>query len=258
MPFREAAQTWLETRKPYLSTQTVHDYTHHIKTLTSFFRELRLPEIGSEEIRSYQRMRMARAGASLINHEVCVLQQILKRVGRWAEVAQDYQPLPLPRESPHRALSADEEERLSRIGISNPKWEVAYCAYVIMINTAVRPGELRHTKLGDLDCEQRVLYVRGTKTKAAARPVPLNQTAWNAVQYLIDRAKKLGATEQTHYLLPYMVSKGQYDAERPCKGWRAAHKQMTRAAGIYVAPYTFRHHPLTKMLENPGHLRRDD
>jgi hypothetical protein len=82
--FEQAAQGWLESRRPYLSPRTFYDYATVVTVLTRYFREMRLPEIGADEIRAYQRMRMARAGAACINKECSVLGQMLKRVGCWA------------------------------------------------------------------------------------------------------------------------------------------------------------------------------
>src|SRR6266481_2256273 len=100
--FREAAEAWLETRKPYIGQRTYTDYSNYIKTLAVFFGEVRLQQIDADLLRAYQKMRMARAGASAINHECSVLQQMLKRIGHWPAIAADYQPLKLPKESPHR------------------------------------------------------------------------------------------------------------------------------------------------------------
>src|ERR1700720_3569953 len=91
--FAVAAEQWLETRKPYLHPRTYLDYQHHIKTLNKYFGEMRLPEIDAEQIRSFQKTRMLRAGASAINKECSVLQQMLKRIGKWAEIAPNFQPL---------------------------------------------------------------------------------------------------------------------------------------------------------------------
>src|SRR5215469_8298476 len=112
--FKDACAAWLESRKPYISPRTYRDYVSYVRILDSFFAPLRLPEIGADEIREYQCMRMARAGASCINKECSLLQQMLKRIGCWHEIAPHYQPLPLPKESPHRALTPQEEERLYR------------------------------------------------------------------------------------------------------------------------------------------------
>jgi integrase len=252
--FEEAGEAWLDSRKPYLSPRTISDYESHIKTLTAFFGEMRLAEITADEIRAYQRMRMARAGASCINKECSVLQQMLKRIGRWGEISAQYQPLPPPKESPHRALSPAEEERLHRVGSSRPHLDVAYCTYCISINTTCGPGEMRHIRLMDVDFPERTIYIqpKGAKNRGRIRRVPLNATALRAVEYLWKRAKTLGSIEPHHYLIPFRVKKASYDPERPAMGWRYALHEMLVAADIdKLSAYSFRHHALTKLVENP-------
>jgi integrase len=253
LPYRRAAPTWLESRKPYLSPRTYEDYESYIRILTAYFGEVRLTEIGPDEIRAYQRMRMARAGASCINKECSVLQQMLKRIGRWGEIEPNYQPLPLPKESPHRALTQQEEDRLYRVGTSNPKWDVAYCAFVISINTTCGPGEIRHLRRMDIDFEKRTMLVQpeGAKNEHRIRVIPLNESAWRAIEYLWQRAENLGSVEPQHYLIPFRVKKGSYDPERPAKGWRYALNEMRVSAGLHISGYSFRHHAITKLLENP-------
>jgi integrase len=253
LAFRTAALAWLETRKPYLSPRTIRDYTSYVETLSAFFSEMKLNEIGPDQLRAYQRMRMLRAGASIINHECSVLQQMLKRIGRWAEVVSDYQPLSLPKESPHRALTLAEEDRLLRVGQANPQWDVAYCAFVLSINTTAGPGEIRHIRLCDIDLEERCFRIQpeGAKNEGRIRVIPLNDSALSAIDYLLTRAKRLGCTDPEHYLLPFRVRRNRYDPTRPCRGWRTAHNQLCGAAGIQVSPYTFRHHAITRLLESP-------
>lgn len=251
--FGDAGSAWLESRKPYLSSVTYEDYDKHLQRLGAFFGEMRLMEIGPDEIRVYQRMRMARAGASCINKECSVLQQMLKRVGRWAEIAPFYQPLSLPKESPHRALTPHEEDRLYRVGATNPRWEVAYCAFVLSINTTCGPGELRHLRRMDVDHEKHTMRVQpeGAKNEHRIRVIPLNATAWRAVEHLWERAERLGSTAPHHYVIPFRLKKGSYDPERPAKGWRYALREMLVRADIRVSAYSFRHHAITKLLENP-------
>jgi integrase len=198
-------------------------------------------------------MRLQRAGASLINKECSVIQQLLKRIGCWTELAAQYQPLPLPKESPHRALTAQEEERLYRIGTTNPKWEVAYYAFVISVNTTAGPGEIRHLRLMDIDHDKQTLRVQpaGAKNEHRIRVIPLNRDAYQAVENLRERAKSLGAIYPDHYLIPFRISTGHYDPTRPAMGWRTALKQMLVAAEIEISAYSFRHHAITKLLENP-------
>jgi integrase len=254
--FEEAAMAWLESRKPYISERTYDDYRKHIITLSMFFSQMRLQEITADQVRAYQRARMSRAGGGLINHECGVLQQMLKRIGRWPEIGPHYQPLPTPKESPHRALTPDEEARLYRIGASNPKWDVAYCAFIISINTTAGPGEIRHVRRKDVEMyhvEGPLFHIqpKGAKNPGRIRTLPLNEPAANAMQYLLDRAEKLGSVMPDDYVIPYMVKTGYYDPSRPCKSWRTALASLLAAADIHVSAYTFRHHAITKLLENP-------
>lgn len=251
--FEPASSAWLESRRPYLGGRTFDDYKNYLRILNAFFGEICLGEIGPDEIRAYQQMRLKRAGASCINKECSVLQQMLKRIGRWPEIEAHYQPLPLPKESPHRALTPQEEDRLYRIGTTNPHWEVAYCAFVISINTTSGPGEIRHLRRMDIDFERRTMRVQpeGAKNEHRIRVIPLNQHAWNAIEYLWRRSETLHCTEPHHYLIPFRLKKGSYDPGRPAEGWRYALREMLVAAGLRVSAYSFRHHAITKLLENP-------
>jgi integrase len=262
--FRDAAQAWLESRQPYICPRTAKSYEERIRVMAETLKklasemhmgieELTLPDITPDIIRAYQRERMKKAGASCINHECSLLQQMLKRIGCWTEIASGYQPLPLPRESPHRALTVQEEERLYRVGMSNPAWDVAYCAYVLSINTTSGPGELRHLRLMDIDDVGRTMRIQpeGAKTPGRIRVIPLNHTAWEAIEYLRKRAKGLGCSKPEHYLIPFRLKRNSYDPTRPAKGWRTAFREMCVAADIKISPYCLRHHAITKLLENP-------
>lgn len=251
--FPEAAAAWLETRRPYLSPKTLEGYESCVRTLGAFFAETKLTEITGDHLRAYQRMRMAKAGASIINHETSILQQMLKRIGRWREMENDFQPLPLPKESPGRALTEQEEERLYRIGPTNPNWDIAYCTMVISLNTTAGPGEIRHVRMRDIDWVEKTFRVaaEGAKNQHRIRVIPLNDHAFNAVEYLYKRAKTLGATLESDYLLPFRVHRGTYDFTRPCEGWRTAHKEMCAACEIKIRRYDFRHTAITNLLQNP-------
>jgi integrase len=252
--FGEAAAMWLETRKPYISERTYADYKNYIITLSLFFGETKLPEVTADQIRAYQRMRMTRAGASIINHECSVLQQMLKRIGCWPDIGAQYQPLPLPRESPHRVLTADEEARLYRVGAQHPEWDVAYCAFVLGMNTTMHASEIRHIRLGDINVnhpEGPMLYVQRGKTRSRQRTIPLNSRALGAINYLVERAEKLGSIHADDYLIPFRLKRGFYDPRRPSKGWRTAMDKLLAKAEVKITPYSFRHHCITVLYENP-------
>src|SRR5205814_5076530 len=105
MLFPEAGERWLATRTPYISPKTFHEYELNLRTIGKAFGEAKLCEITADQIRTYQAMRTSQhCGPSGVNHECSVLQQMLKRIGRWAEMAHDYQALPRPGSGRGRAL----------------------------------------------------------------------------------------------------------------------------------------------------------
>jgi hypothetical protein len=65
----------------------------------------------------------------------------------WPEIAGDYEPLPLPKDLPGRALTEEEEDSLFRAAAANPNWRVAYLCMTISVNTTAGPGELRMLQL---------------------------------------------------------------------------------------------------------------
>src|SRR5882757_6278470 len=151
MPLHEAGMAWLDSRRPFLGTRTQHDYELNIGTLVKFFGNIRLEKLANPDlIRAFQLERNKTAGASAINHECSVLQQMLKRIRKWNEVAPFYTPIPHPRESPGRAMTPDEERKLFQIGTLNPQWAVAYWLSILSANTAAGPAELCGLRLGDV------------------------------------------------------------------------------------------------------------
>lgn len=252
--FADAGQVWLETRRPYLSPKTFHEYTFNLKTLALFFGEMRLPEITADLIRAYQRMRMMQCGPFAINHECSVLQQMLKRIGRWAEMAPQYQPLPLPKEKRGRALRDEQRERLFRVSRDNPHWEAAFLFASISVNTSAGPKETATLRLKDVDLERGVIIVQpeGAKNVHRMRPIPLNEEALAATNMALARARRLGAIEPEHYLFPFRIHRALFDPTRYQTSFKTAWKRMIAAAELPgFRMYDLRHHAITVLLENP-------
>jgi integrase len=257
LPFTSACEAWLESRRPYISVKTHHEYKLNIRTLGVFFGELRLQEIDADLVRAYQRTRKLKCGAFAINHECGVLCQIRKRIGMPLE---DYQPLPLPKEQRGRALSDEERSRLLRVGQSNPDWEAAYLATGISVNTTAGPKETASLRLKDVDIERRFIRVQpgGAKNVHRMRTIPLNDEALEYVKVAMERAKRLGSVEPEHYLFPFRVRCSNrhiaiFDPTRHQTTFKTAWNKMKAAACIQnFRMYDLRHHAMTALLENPG------
>lgn len=271
LPFRSAAIAWLETRRAYISAKTFHEYELNIKTLSVSFGEMRLQEISPDQIRAYQKMRQAKCGPFAINHECSVLQQMLKRIGRWPDIAADYQALPLPKEKRGRALRDEQKERLLRLAASNPNWEAAFLFALISVNTTAGPKETATLRIKDIDLERNLLIVQpeGAKNVHRIRPIPLNDEALHGVKLALARAKRLGATEPDHYIFPFRIHRALFDPTRHQTSFKTAWLKLVAAADLHgFRMYDLRHHAVTVLLENPhvapevaeqiaGHISRE-
>lgn len=254
--FPRAAEEWLETRKPFIAPRTFKEYAQYIKTLSLFFGELKLSEIYSDNIRAYQKMRAGRACPTRINQECSVIQQMLKRIGRWKEI--DYQPLPAQRSQRGRALTDEEYDRLFRIAASRPTWEMAYLFALISVNTSAGPKEVFTLRLQDVDVAGRAIRVQpeGAKNVYRVRVIPLNDAAFAAIQRVLELAKQRGSVRPEHYVFPFRVKGnpycGTYDPTRHCTTCKAAWAELTERAGLKgLRPYDMRHTIITDMLGNP-------
>ncbi len=266
--FPEAAARWLETRKPYLADRTIQDYEQYIGTLSAFFGELKLTEIGADDLRAYQRARMATTGASRINQECSIVQQMLKRIGRWADLAAHYEPLPKPKkwESPGRALSDVDRDHLFRMASSNPRWEMAYLFALISVNTSAGPKEVWTLRRRDVNLSEEAgelparairIQPEGAKNrKGRVRIIPLNDVAFAAFERVLELATKRGSYVPDHFVFPFRVKgnslAGTYDPERHCTTCKTAWKELTVAADLPgLRPYDMRHTCITDLLSDP-------
>jgi len=197
MPFPEAAEAWLASRTSYIAVKTFHEYQLNIATLSKFFGEMTLKQISSDQIRMYQKMRLSQeCGPSGINHEGSVLQQLLKRVGRWDEVGPDYEPLPLPREPRGRALTDEEKKKLFEAAKTDANWEAAFLFAMLSINTTMGPKETLTLRLKDVDLTARFVNVQpeGAKNAYRVRVIPLNEEAFKAAVLAVARARRLNTS----------------------------------------------------------------
>jgi len=237
MTFKQAFGPWLESRGGFISDRTYRDYNASKKPLFKFFGSIPLEAITAGQIRQYQAWRLRTCGSPSINHECSILQQMLKRVRVWAKIADDYQPIPIPRVGPGKALTEEEEARWFAAAAIKPGWRVAYLASLLSVNTSAGPSEilglkLEHVRLNESPPEMQI--IAGTKNRYRIRHVPLNDKARWAVEQLVARARELGATEPAHYLVPFRICKGSYDPLRHTLSWKSAHIEICATANIQM------------------------
>jgi integrase len=102
---------------------------------------------------------------------------------------------------------------------------------------------------------------RGVKNDFRKRPLPLHGDSHQAILWLLDRARGLGAGKPEHYLFPHRAAhRGALpDPARPMYklGWKRAHYAICKEAAKKfprlerLRMYDWRHLAATDMMEDP-------
>jgi integrase len=263
LDFATAVEKWLSTRKPYLKERSFYMAEQHIHQLNRFFAATKASQIHIGHLRQYQRARACNenktwartAGPSIINHELSVMQQFLKRCGRWKDFAEHYEPLPLPPSKKPKVMTADEEYRLFQIAKTSPDFELAYLVASISVNTTACGSELRHLRLEHISLEGNPKFTinpEHTKNEFRSRTIPLNATAAEQMKQCVARARSLGSFLPEHYLFPKRVTRNLWDPYKPAStSWlRTSFAALREAADLpWLTPHCLRHQSVTKLLE---------
>ena len=258
MTLTDAAAAYLERRKDKLTERSYENYQYHFRTLERYFDPQKtLSSFHEGHFRDYQKQRAAAGlGASLINHELGALVQILELANLWQPISRYYERLPEKNWAPPKVMSAEEEDRFLRFARKKTDWKTALNAALLTGNTTLQGCELRTLRLGDLRLLQEppVILVPDTvKNSNRVRSVPLNRVALEAVRELVTLAFDRSSFEKEHYLIPFRIKKGKHDPARPSSSCfvRASFRAIAKAADLrWVTPRTFRHQAITKLLES--------
>jgi integrase len=264
LPFREAAERWLESRGAVLRGRTNQGYAHHISQLNKFFGDLRLNRIHVGHLIAYQNARTENAGGlwkktcgpSIINHELSVVQQVMKRAKEWDRIGDNYMALPIPASQKRKVLDDIEKRQLFSVAASRPEWQMVVSVAKITFNTTAAGSELRNLRFEDviLDSGQPRIIVNSDTAKNAhrGRVIGLNDTAKAAIEQCLERARALGAGKPEHYIFPFRENRSLWDPTRPAsESWlRRSFNSLRNEAGFpWLTPHCFRHMAITAMLE---------
>ena len=249
----EASELYLTRRQSEVSASTIRLEADSLKQVKRHLGAALLGNLTPESITPYvQRRKAEGVGNRTVNIEVGVLRRILKQFKLWNAVGEGYKPLLEPKDI-GRALSPEQELRLFSVASSRVEWSVAFWVSLIAANTTAGGCEIRNLRLQDIDIEAQMLYVRVGKNRFRVRAIPLNLTATWAVERLLDRTHKLGATSPDHYLIPRRIGGKRYDPTKPPSrwAWRTAWRKLTEEAGLSgLRPHDLRHHAITKLAES--------
>jgi tetrahydromethanopterin S-methyltransferase subunit F len=88
--FTEAAELFLEERKPHVAERTLQLERNLLSSLRKFFQDRAVMRIRAEDISAYQRTRRETGiSGRTLNMEVGVLRRIMKRAKVWSIVSED-------------------------------------------------------------------------------------------------------------------------------------------------------------------------
>jgi integrase len=250
LPFRDAAERFLQDRIPQLASLSMRTEKERAKVVNKKFGDTQVARITPDTVLAHVRERKA-AGISnaTVNRELDIIRGVLKKAKRWHLFADEIRPLPV-RQNIGRALSYDEKLRLLKFASSRPEWQNAAWATSLALNTTMRGCEIKQLKWRDVDLMERTLTIRKSKTEAGERVIPLNADSWNAVLSLYRRAQALGDVLPEHYVFPSCEA-SHFDPARPMASWRTAWRNLRKAAGLpNLRFHDLRHHAITELAES--------
>ena len=227
LPFREAAERFLQDRIPQLAVLSIRTERERAKVLNKRFGDVQVSRFTTETVLSHVRERKANGIANAtINRELDIIRGVLKKAKRWHLFADEIKPLPL-RQSVGRALSYEGKLKLLKTAALRPEWQNAAWAATLALNTTMRGCEIKQLRWQDIDLMEKALTIRKSKTEAGERVIPLNADAWNTVLLLYRRAQGLGEVRPEHYVFPACEA-SHFDPTRPQTSWRTAWRNLTR------------------------------
>ena len=267
LPFSQAVDKYIEEITPRLRPFSVRSEKERGRKLKEYFEKVTLVKLTPDSIRDYISHRKAqRMSNRTCNMECGLLRRLLKRAKLWRRFIDDYKPLPQA-EDIGRAMTPEEEARLTSTAQTKSEWRNARLAYELARNTTMRSAEIRNLQWSNIDLINKTLTVRraGTKTNSSVRILPLNTSAHAVILELREIAKLLadGQVSPDWYIFAFRQGLTQTDPTRPITSWRTAWRALRAAAakgdkdkGIPAIPslaklrfHDLRHDAITRLAE---------
>lgn len=257
---------------------TAHSYMQFIGNLKLFFGGMTLGEIRLDHIRGYEDARVAGsepfvrkrrpnknapiapcpASPSKANAEVHVLKRILRGAKLWGfEQDELHTKLPVEEKEIPRALSRRDQMLWLKVAASEPRWDVVYWYSVLAFATCMSTNEIRALRIGDINLEACIINIpwEGSKNLYRHRTVSIGMPgdpSYQAVEWLLDRARRLGSRDVKHYLFPFRRRDHTWVSGKPMtvNGIRGPWDEVRKATGLKTfRPYDTRHTAITRLAE---------
>lgn len=275
--FRDAADLWLESRRPFIALRSATAYEQYVRTLKAEFGRRLVSDIDADDIRRLQHKRLSEAplydkgrkrtdagwSSRSVNYELGVLRQILKRYGFWSPIADEVERLP-ERSDVGRAVTPEHEGKLlEAIGKSGSP--ALLPLFVLGLDTGLRASELRALRRRDLTLEWKDgvivaggLTVPKSKTEAGTgRFVPFTQRVCGTLSLWLSRFPDAPAEA---YVFPrHQVVQDEdrepilweVDVTRPMGEWKRSWRRALREAKCAYRWHDLRHSFVSRLAESP-------
>jgi integrase len=240
--YREAYRTGHRQK----SITWVADRSRHLDRLLG---STVLHNLTEDRIRSYMETRTAEEAAGRsINMEVDTLARAIGR--QWRELWRKVKRL---EENHHvgQALSDDEQARLLTAAAASRSPLILPFLRVALL-TAMRAGEIRTLRLGQLNWETLALRVGRAKTRAGTgREIPMNPDLEDTLRSQVARLREwFGAEPKPDWhLFPFSANSKPLDPLRPATDINRTWETCRKTAGIKCRLHDLRHTALTRMAE---------
>src|ERR1700722_6136260 len=279
MPFSQAAEAFLASRTTpialsqlrYVSKNTFKDYSKKLKALRVFFGDVPLDRLHACLLVKYQQRRaegigftrkigkivvQSPAGAAKINAELSLLQRILKLGGAWtADHEAFYMRFKVQESEMVRALSQEEQDLFMLAARSRPEYYPIWWYSLMAVHLTFSSDEMRTIRIGDINLAHRIISVNRQvgKNSYRRREVPIEDEAciW-AIERLIERAQKMGASGPQHYLFPGRLVRNVFDPSTHMSetGLRKPFEAVRALAGVpWFQLNGWRHTAITRLAD---------
>jgi integrase len=189
---------------------------------------------------------------------VSVLKRILRRANLWGEDQRVcHTPLEEQESEVQRALTREEQALWLKVSQMDSRWQVIYWYSRLAFATCMSTNEIRSLRLGDIQLESGIINIPwdGSKNRGRHRSVQIGadgDEAFDAVIWLLDRARRLGSRERGHFLFPFRKPPYPVNPNKPMSvyGLRAQWVEVrTAAALMWFRQYDTRHTAITRLAE---------
>lgn len=272
---RDAFTAWLESQSSIskksggkvkrLAASSLETYRCYGEAVSLMLGEIPIGELHDGNLVEYEERRAIcdggwkrQCGQNRIRKETDMVRRILKYAKVWTpELEEAYEPLPMLETENQRRLSNEQILMLMEV-LQTKNEESRWVLYdsIAALHTCAATNERRLARIKDVLLSQKLFRVgpEQSKNKYRNRFIPLETVEVQmAFEWLLQRAKSLGASEPDHYLFPWRDRRGTYDPSRPMTRWCLA--QQFEGIGKLIGdedltPYALRHTGMSILAES--------